>query len=218
MRLRNRLASIVVKANKNMFDNMTNFDIQQMDAQERDTFQSKLVNYIKDYMKGRGVPSGLIVNEDVMELMNDVLYRLTIYPFDPSKGVKFTTYLTDVIKKNWKNKIDADNAQKRVLNKDTVSTTVSIPGKDGKEGDFVENSTLPSTPSFEGDTLNNVLVEKILSELTDKEKEAFVLVRFEGYSLRDAANKMNSNQQTIKNIVDRAMAKLQNIISPDDLR
>lgn len=214
MRLRNRLASILVQAGT--MDNLRTYSVNEMTSEEVDIFENKLIAFIKDFMRSKRVPESLIIHENVEELMNDVLFGLMKAPFEDSKGTKFTTYLSNLVKNAWANKLKEEQRDKRVLNQNTEPLMKEVDGDEGKMD--VENSGIEQEPDFSSETITNVFVEEMLSSLTPKEKQAFVFVKLQNSSLREAAEQMGTNAQTVKNCVDRAVQKLQTIINREDLR
>jgi RNA polymerase sigma factor (sigma-70 family) len=218
MRLRNRLASIMVTSapGTGIMDNLRTYNVSEMTSEEVDLFEKKLFAFIKNYMLSNKASEKLIREENVEELMNDVLFGLIKAPYDDTQGIKFTTYLSNIVRNAWANQLKGEQRDKRILNQNTEQLTKEV---DGGEGEMnIENPGLEQEPDFSNEAITNVFIEEMLSSLTPKEKQAFVFVKLQNSSLREAAEQMGTNAQTVKNCVDRAVQKLQTIINREDLR
>jgi RNA polymerase sigma-70 factor (ECF subfamily) len=72
-----------------------------------------------------------------------------------------------------------------------------------------EDAEIPDPrPRAVGDPVLRRRIDEALSQLTRKQREAFVLVHMEGFSVREAAEVMGSAEGTLKSHLHRALVQL----------
>lgn len=82
------------------------------------------------------------------------------------------------------------------------------------EGRIIDKAD--NNSNVENDSINKIYIERIIKSLdylSEKQKEAVMLVYFKGYTVTDAANKMGIKKNTMSELLKRAISKLQELLN-----
>jgi RNA polymerase sigma-70 factor (ECF subfamily) len=194
------------ESNNPAFLGMTEFDINKMSPQQAQEFMNKIESYAVKYCNSRGYDF-----HQAQDFAQEAQVKMLKNPFDPSGGSKFSSYITTILNNIMLDYHKAMGREKRVDVRDTVGLTVKQENESG-EGD-VETEVTPPTPSYEDEVVLQDFIRELLNQLKPRERDAFILMKLEGYSAREAAEKMGISHAGVNNACNRATIKLQNLLN-----
>lgn len=149
-----------------------------------------------------------ITFDEILSHTNEGLIK-AIRSFDKNKGFAFSTYAVHCM----------NNEVKTMLRKERKYQTRQM-GEDNlyiQKNSLDYNSAYGLTDSEESKKFNKIenfeICERVMRILTEKEKRIIRLLYFQGFTIKDVAEKIGRKEQTVRSIKYRAMIKMKDYIA-----
>ena len=148
------------------------------------------------YQKGISVAFKILGNmEDSEDIVMDSF--LDMYKLEITKDISFNSYFMRVVVNNSLNYIKKN---KRVVNDFDIDTLISP--NDNPETEIEQEETLKE------------IFEK-LNELTENQRQTFILIKYEGLSYEETAKIMNTTVKAVEGYMFRARKKINEMFNLD---